>query len=59
MTAGYNPLHEQNSKKMSQSGEDAETGLITVKVGISGVMPVIFASSLMAIPKLIAAIAGK
>lgn len=30
-----------------------------VKVGISGVMPVIFASSLMAIPQLIAAIAGK
>lgn len=59
MTEGYHPLHVQYSQKMSQSGEDAETGLIPVKVGISGVMPVIFASSLMAIPQLIAAIAGK
>lgn len=59
MTEGYHPLHVQYSQKMSQSGEDAETGLIPVKVGISGVMPVIFASSIMAIPQLIAAIAGK
>lgn len=59
MTEGYHPLHVQYSQKMSQSGEDAETGLIPVKVGISGVMPVIFASSLMAIPQLIAAITGK
>lgn len=59
MTEGYHPLHVQYSQKMSQSGEDAETGQIPVKVGISGVMPIIFASSLMAIPQLIATIAGK
>ena len=57
MTEGYHPLHVQYSQKMSQSGEDAETGQIPVKVGISGVMPIIFASSLMAIPQLIATIA--
>lgn len=59
MTEGYHPLAVQYSQKMSQSGEDAETGQIPIKVGISGVMPVIFASSLMAIPQLIAAITGK
>ena len=59
MSEGYHPLHVQYSQKMSQSGEEAETGLIPIKVGISGVMPVIFASSLMAIPQLVAAIAGK
>ncbi len=47
MTEGYHPLHVQYSQKMSQSGEDAETGQIPVKVGISGVMPIIFASSLI------------
>ncbi len=59
MTEGYHPLAVQYSQKMSQSGEDAETGQIPIKVGISGVMPVIFASSLMAIPQLIATITGK
>lgn len=59
MSEGYHPLHVQYSQKMSQSGEEAETGQIPIKVGISGVMPVIFASSIMAIPQLVATIAGK
>ena len=59
MSEGYHPLHVQYSQKMSQSGEEAETGQIPIKVSISGVMPVIFASSVMAIPQLVATIAGK
>lgn len=59
MSEGYHPLHVQYSQKMSQSGEEAETGQIPIKVSISGVMPVIFASSIMAIPQLIATITGK
>lgn len=59
MNEGYHPLHIQYSKKMSSSGEMAETGMIPIKVGISSVMPIIFASSIMAFPQLIAAIAGK
>ena len=59
MSEGYHPLHVQYSQKMSQSGEEAETGQIPIKVRISGVMPVIFASSVMAIPQLVATIAGK
>lgn len=59
MIEGYHPLHVQYSQKMSQSGENAETGQIPIKVGIAGVMPVIFASSLMAIPQMVATITGK
>lgn len=59
MSEGYHPLHVQYSQKMSQSGEEAETGQIPIKVSISGVMPVIFASSVMAIPQMVATIAGK
>ena len=59
MTEGYHPLHVQYSHKMSQSGEDAETGQIPMKVGVSGVMPVIFASVIMSIPQLIATLTGK
>lgn len=59
MSEGYHPLHVQYSQKMSQSGEEAETGQIPIKVSISGVMSVIFASSVMAIPQLVATIAGK
>lgn len=59
MTEGYHPLHVQYSQKMSHSGESAQTGQIPIKVGISGVMPIIFASSVMAFPQLIASITGK
>ena len=59
MSEGYHSLHVQYSQKMSQSGEEAETGQIPIKVSISGVMPVIFASSVMAIPQLVATITGK
>lgn len=59
MTEGYHPLHVQYSQKMSKSGEAAVTGVIPIKVGISGVMPIIFASSVMAVPQIIATITGK
>ena len=59
MSEGYYPLHVQYSQKLSQSGEEAEIGLIPIKVGIIGVMPIIFASTLMSIPQLIATITGK
>lgn len=59
MSEGYHPLHVQYSQKMSQSGENAETGQIPIKVGIAGVMPIIFASSIMAVPQLVATIAGR
>lgn len=59
MTEGYHPLHVQYSQKLSNSGELADPGEIPIKVGISGVLPVIFASALMSIPQLIATIAGR
>ena len=59
MTEGYSPLNVQYTQKMSQSGEEAQVGQIPVKVGISGVMPIIFASCLMSVPQLIATIVGK
>lgn len=59
MTEGYSPLNVQYTQKMSQSGEEAQVGQIPVKVGISGVMPIIFASCLMSVPQLIATIIGK
>lgn len=59
MSEGYHPLKVQYSQKMSQFENVSDTGIIPIKVGISGVMPVIFASSLMAIPQLVATIAGK
>lgn len=59
MTEGYHPLPVQYSQKISQSGEAADMGEIPVKVSILGVMPVVFAASLMAIPQLVATIAGK
>jgi preprotein translocase subunit SecY len=42
MSEGYHPLQVQYSQKMSQSGEDAQTGQIPVRVGIVSVMPIIF-----------------
>lgn len=59
MSEGYYRLPVQYSQKMTQSEEDVESGYIPIKVNISGVLPVIFASSLMAIPQLVAAITGK
>ena len=59
MSEGYHPLQVQYSQKMSQSGEDAQTGQIPVKVGIISVMPIIFASTVMSMPQLLATIIGK
>lgn len=59
MTEGYHPIHIQYSQKMSRSGEDADTGIIPVKVNISGVMPIIFATSIMSVPQFIAMAVGK
>lgn len=59
MSEGYTPLNVQYTQKMSHSGENAETGQIPVKVGIAGVMPIIFASCIMSVPQLIATIVGK
>lgn len=59
MSEGYHPLQVQYSQKMSQSGEDAQTGQIPVRVGIVSVMPIIFASTLLSLPQLLATIIGK
>lgn len=59
MSEGYHPMKVQYSQKMSKSGEAANTGIIPVRVGITSVMPVIFASCIMSVPQLIATITGK
>lgn len=59
MSEGYHPLYIQYSQKMNKSGDLSGLGMIPVKVSISGVMPVIFATSVMALPQMVAAILGK
>ena len=56
MGEGVRNIPVQYARKMSPTGEE---GYIPVKVNLANVIPVIFASSVMAVPQLVASVIGK